>query len=136
MNGSLLTSPGAVRETLFHELFHLNDEAHADWSHRALGAIFDSIVAKCGAHTACLTPYAPGTTKVRGGTYYPFQPGNDVGEYGAELALRYYLEQRAILRGEPLGRAPFKCGPPENARAWRAIVSEFFGGVDRTQCSR
>jgi hypothetical protein len=52
-----------------------------------------------------------------------------VREYAAELALRYYRETRAILRKDkPI--APFKCGPPENARAWTAFVAEFFAGVD------
>ena len=134
VDGSLMTSATAVRETLFHEIFHLNDEAHGDWSARALKPIFDAIVAKCAARTACLAPYAPSTTMVRGGTYYAFYPGNGVGEYGAELALRYYREQRAVVHGERLGGAPFKCGPKENARAWGAIVDEMFGGIDRTTC--
>jgi hypothetical protein len=46
------------------------------------------------------------------------------------LALRWYREQRAFRRGEPLGRTPFKCGPEENRRAWEAIATEFFGGAD------
>jgi hypothetical protein len=25
---------------------------------------------------------------------------------------------------------PFKCGNPENAKAWALVVQEFFGGVD------
>ena len=38
-----------------------------------------------------------------------------------------------MLRRERLpGGAAFKCGPPENARAWRLLVDEFFGGLDRT----
>ncbi len=131
VDGSLMTSASSVRETLFHETFHLNDEAHGDWSSRALDAIFDAIVSKCGARTACLAPYAPGSTRVRGGTFYAFQPGNGVGEYAAELALRWYQEHRAVQRGEPLRARPFKCGPEENGRAWRAIVAEFFGGIDR-----
>jgi hypothetical protein len=120
-----------VRETLFHEIFHLNDGARS-FSRRALGAIYDGIVARCGARTPCLTPYAPTTTMVRGGTYYAFQPdnGDGVHEYAAEIALRYYQDTRATLRGEPPARRPFRCGPPENARAWALIVSEFFGGVD------
>jgi hypothetical protein len=133
VDGSLNRSAAAVRELLFHEIFHLNDAAHADWSTRALRLVFDGIVARCHATTACLAPYAPTSTTVRGGTYYAFQPdnGDAVREYAAELALRYYQEQRALLRGEPpLPR--FKCGPPENARAWGLLVDEFFGGVDRT----
>jgi hypothetical protein len=27
-------------------------------------------------------------------------------------------------------KRPFKCGPAENAKAWAALVEEFFGGVD------
>ena len=76
---------------------------------------------------------------MRGGTYYAFQPNNGdaVHEYAAELALRYYRENRAAMRGETLHHALFKCGPVENQHAWRAIRDEFFGGADRTpNCSR
>ena len=134
VDGSLLTDEARVRETLFHELFHINDERHGDWSPKALSADYDAIVARCGAgNVACLRPYAPSATKVRGGTYYSFQPNNGetVREYAAELAVRWYDEQRAVLAGRPLpGGAAFKCGPPENARAWSALVQEFFGGAD------
>jgi hypothetical protein len=123
--GSLHTSPDAVRETLFHEIFHLNDEARSSdgWSFGALGPIYDAIVKKCGARAACLAPYTPNDTMVRGGTYYSFQPGNDVREYAAELGLRYYREQRAVLRALPRPK-PFKCGPPENRRAWALMRDE------------
>jgi hypothetical protein len=130
VNGSIDTSADATRETLFHEIFHLDDRDHGDWSPGALTATYDAIVRKCGARTACLTPYAPTSTVVRNGTYYSFQPGNDVHEYAAETALRWYREQRAMVRGDKPVRASFKCGPPENARAWEAIATEFFGGVD------
>jgi hypothetical protein len=131
VKGSLLTSDVGVRETLFHEVFHMNDAAHGDWSPRALWADYTAIVKKCGAtNVACLGPYAPNDTMVRGGTYYAFEPNNGlpVREYAAELALRWYKEQRAVLRNEPppMGRA-FKCGPPENRRSWDALVKEFFG---------
>ena len=129
--GSLHTSADAARETLFHEVFHLNDATRdpAWWSPGALGGIYDGVVRRCGTKIACLAPYTPNDTIVRGGTYYSFQPGNDVREYAAELALRYYREQRAALRGLPRPK-PFKCGPPENGRAWKLIRDEFFGGVD------
>ncbi len=130
VNGSLDTNPGAARETLFHEIFHLNDADHGDWSASHLTALQDAIRRKCGAHTACLAPFAPTSTIVRNGTYYAFQPGNDVHEYAAEIAIRYYREQRAILRREKPIRPAFKCGPDENKRAWDAIANEFFGGVD------
>lgn len=145
VSGSLHASAEAVRDTIFHEVFHLNDAAHGDWSMRALREIFDSIVARCGTRVACLKPYAPGDTMVRGGTYYAFQPdnGESVHEYAAELALRYFREQRAARVDEkpspkPGAAAPgrFKCGPDENRRAWTAIVDEFFGGADATpSCS-
>jgi hypothetical protein len=130
VKGSLLTTETGVRETLFHEVFHMNDAAHGDWSPRTLTTDYDAIVKKCGAmNVACLTPYAPNDTMVRGGTYYAFEPNNGlpVREYAAELALRWYKEHRALERHEPLpgGRA-FKCGPPENKRSWDAIVHEFF----------
>lgn len=132
--GSLHTSPDAVRETLVHEIFHLNDRAHAAasedwWSTRTLGKDYDGIVKKCGTALACLAPYAPNGTIVRGGTYYAFQPGNGVVEYAAELMVRYYREQRAAMRKLPREKA-FKCGPAENARAWDAMRDEFFGGID------
>ncbi len=53
-------------------------------------------------------------------------------EYAAELALRYYREQRSILLGlpgDPKARS-FKCGPPENVRAWERMRDEYFSGVD------
>ncbi|MBX3205220.1 MAG: hypothetical protein KF764_09130 [Labilithrix sp.] len=149
--GSLHRSADAVRETLFHEMFHLNDYAHPPpggeaWSFHALGATFDAIVKRCGTAIPCLGPYSPNDTIVRGGTYYSFQPGNGVREYAAELAVRYYREQREQLRARPhaqstssgasparaapSARGRFKCGPPENARAWTLMRDEFFGGVD------
>jgi hypothetical protein len=134
VSGSLHGSEPAVRETLFHEIFHLNDADHGDWSARVLGSIFNAIVKKCGTSIACLKPYAPADTMVRGGTYYAFQPDNGeaVHEYAAELASRYYREHRAILRKESPALAPFKCGPDENQRAWAALTREFFGGADLT----
>ena len=132
VEGSLLTSATGVRETLFHEMFHLNDEQHHDWSKQALAKDYDAIVAKCGTKAKCLAPYAPNDTMVRGGTYYAFQQNNGetVHEYAAELAVRYWKEQTEIrLRGK-LSRTAFKCGPAENARAWQALVDEFFGGRD------
>lgn len=131
--GSLLTSEPGVLETMFHELFHLNDFAHGDWSAATLQADYDAIVARCGTKSSCLAPYAPNTTKVRAtGTYYAFQPGNGNGvhEYAAELAVRYFREQSQMLRDRKLARPAFKCGPAENARAWTALVDEFFGGRD------
>lgn len=145
VSGSLHGSAEMVRDTIFHEVFHLNDAAHGDWSGRALRAIFDAVVARCGTRASCLRPYAPGDTMVRGGTYYAFQPdnGDSVHEYAAELALRYFREQRAALGGKtttgrqgPAAPGGFKCGPDENRRAWEALATEFFGGVDVTpRCS-
>lgn len=134
--GSLNKSADSVRETVFHELFHLNDLARPPsggsmWSEVALRSSFDAASKKCGTAIPCLTPYTPTDTVVRGGTYYAFQPGNGnvVVEYAAELATRYYREQRAVLRGLPRAKS-FKCGPPENARAWSAMRDEYFGGID------
>jgi hypothetical protein len=133
VEGSLLTNETGVRETLFHELFHVNDESHKDWSQHALATDYNAIVKKCGTRSRCLAPYAPNDTKVRAtGTYYAFQPnnGNTVHEYGAELAVRYFKEQSEMLAKGRLSHSAFKCGPPENARAWHALVDEFFAGVD------
>jgi hypothetical protein len=123
-----------VRETLVHEIFHLNDRAHAGgghdwWSPNVLGKEFDFAVQKCGVGIPCLTPFTPNETIVRGGTYYSYQPGNGVVEYAAELALRYYREQRAALRSLARPKA-FKCGPPENGNTWALMRDAFFGGVD------
>jgi hypothetical protein len=138
VRGSLLTTDTGVRETLFHEVFHMNDDAHHDWSVRVLSPDYQAIVKRCGAmNVACLRPYAPNDTMVRGGTFYAFEPNNGmpVREYAAELALRWYKEHRALWKDrekQPApGRSAFKCGPPENGRAWAAIVKEFFSGVDR-----
>ena len=131
--GSLLTSARGVRETYFHELFHLNDFDHEDWSQKMLGKDYAAIVKKCGIKVKCLEPYAPNDTKVRAtGTYYAFQPNNGsaVHEYAAELAVRYFKEQNEMLTNKKLTRKAFKCGPPENARAWQALVDEFFAGRD------
>lgn len=134
VRGSLHRGPAAVRETMFHEVFHLNDAAEGAWSQRVLSSPFERIVARCSRagrlSTPCLRPYAPGTTMVRGGTFYAFEPGNGVGEYAAELALRYYREHRSWLKRGRLARPPFKCGPPENAETWTALVGTFFASVD------
>ena len=132
VSGSLHSSMEAVRDTLVHEIFHLNDDQHQNWSRKTLGTLFDHLVEKCGTKVACLAPYAPMKTQVRGGTYYAFQPNNGdaVHEYAAELASRWFIETKAALDGTKLGDRPFKCGPPENAEAWNAIVAEFFGGID------
>lgn len=132
VSGSLLGTKEGVLETLFHEIVHLNDEGDR-WSEANLRPIHDAIVARCGARTACLAPYAPTRTQVRGGTFYAFQPdnGDAVHEYAAEVATRWFLEHRAIVEGKAAPfPAAFKCGPPENARAWRAVTDGFFGGVD------
>lgn len=134
--GSLLTSADGVRETLFHEIFHLNDEAHGDWSAKHLADDYAAILARCKATDAkCLAPFAPNTTMVRAsGTYYAFQPGNgnSVHEYAAELAVRYWREQSEMLAHGKLAARAFKCGPSPNGRTWAALVGEFFGGRDLT----
>jgi hypothetical protein len=132
VEGSLLTSEAGVRETLFHELFHSNDEDHGDWSVKTLATDYDAIVKRCGTKVSCLAPFAPNVTMVRGGTYYAFQQNNGVAvhEYAAELAVRYFDEQTLMLRSGKLAKPAFKCGPPENARSWQALVDEFFAGRD------
>lgn len=153
--GSLNVSAESVLSLAFHEIFHLNDldaaspgggDAARSWSAGALSADVRAILARCKVTTAataarstpCLAPYAPTALQVRGGTYYAFQPGNDIVlEYAAELATRVFDEQRALLGlGPRVAGRPFKCGPPENARAWRAMVDKYFGGVDRVPACR
>ncbi|HEY1100343.1 MAG TPA: hypothetical protein VGF99_15500, partial [Myxococcota bacterium] len=130
VKGSLFTTPQRVRETFFHEVFHLNDQARRNWSRTALAVVYRRIVAACGTKTTCLTPYAPDAIKVVGGTYYAFMPDNGVTEYAADVAKRWYVEHHALLEGRAVAK-PFKCGTPENATAWQLVVDEFFGGVDR-----
>jgi len=139
VSGSLLTTESGVRETIFHEVFHLNDQEHKDWSAKTLQTDYDAIIKKCGQATStpdktnkCLAPFAPNNTTVRGGIYYAFQPnnGNGVHEYAAELAVRYWKEHVELLAKQRLAKPAFKCGGPENARSWKALVDEFFAGRD------
>jgi hypothetical protein len=132
--GSLLHSEDGVRTTVIHEVFHLDDEDHGWWSRRVLGPRVDAIDARCHNATACLAPYAPTSTRVRGGTYYAFQHDNgDLAvEYAAELATRYFEEQWAAIHGQVYPGGWFACGPPENRTAMEALSAEFFGGADRT----
>lgn len=132
LEGPLHTNAREMHETLFHELFHLNDAKHGVWSEGTLTPIFESIVERCGGDDSCLQPFAPHHSMVPNGTYYPFdERTRDVREYAAEIALRYYLEHEAIHESrEPL--APWKCAADENQSAWDAVVDEFFGGVDLT----
>jgi hypothetical protein len=137
--GSLNGTDESVRDTVVHELFHLNDFAHDTWSTRALGDLLEAILGRCGDDAGCLAPYAPMPTKVRKtGMFYAFQTGNGevANEYAAELATRYFLEQRAALAGARWPAGPFKCQAAENARAWRALADEFFGGVDAVPACR
>lgn len=126
-NGTLNGSLPVVRSLLFHEIFHLNDDG---WSERELSADYDTIVKKCGTGIECLTRYVPEPLIVKGGTYYSFMPGNGVREYAADLALRYFRDQREVMQGRVV-KKPFKCAAPENARAWSKLSQRFFGGVDR-----
>ena len=82
------------------------------------------------AHPPIVTPYTPSEIQVRGGTYYSFQPGNgdSVREYAADLATRFFRENRDTLAGAP-PKKPFKCGPPENARAWGLMRDAYFGAI-------
>lgn len=131
--GSLHKSEAAILTTLVHEIFHLNDDDDG-FSTRELTGLHAAIIARCGTARRCLAPYSPTATTVRGGTYYAFQPdnGDAVLEYGAELASRYLLDQRAMLEH---GRVPppvYKCETPENAQAYAKVGKAFFGGVDLT----
>lgn len=132
--GSLHRNALAVRGTLEHEIFHLNDQALGYWSERALADVHGRILARCNGARRCLAPYAPTATVVRGGTYYSFQPGNGsaVVEYGAEIATRFLDEQREMLERGRLRSPAFKCRTPENAEAYARVAEQFFGGVDLT----
>lgn len=128
--GSVNVSDSTVRDTLFHEIFHLNDSRLGDWSAGALGPILQGILAKCGGRSACLAPYAPTDTMIQG-SYYAFVKQSGAREYAAEVGLRFYREHRYVREGKPLPLAPFKCGPAENREAWNLVRDRLFGGVDR-----
>jgi hypothetical protein len=133
LDGPLHTKEREVLETTFHELFHVNDARRDSWSERELGPTFDAIVERCGDDHDCYAPFAPHDTLVSGGTFYGFdRRTRDVREYGAELALRYFLEHEAILAGSRRSDSSFKCRAPENRFAWELLAREFFGGVDLT----
>jgi hypothetical protein len=134
VSGSLLRSEARVRDTIFHELFHLNDQAHGQWSRRVLGALVDGIDSRCHHETSCLARYSPTPLKVKGGTFYAFQHDNGdmANEYAAELAQRYFQEQQEAAAGKVHSGGWFACGAPENAQAMKALAEEFFGGVDLT----
>lgn len=134
VDGPLHTNARDVHETLFHELFHLNDSAQSpSWSASVLAPLFESIIARCGEDHACFAPFAPHDTVVPGGTYYAFDPrSREVREYAAELALRYLVEHEAILAGRTPVQPPFKCLTDENRVAWDRLADAFFGGADLT----
>jgi hypothetical protein len=127
--GAVNVHDEAVRDTLFHEIFHLNDAWHEGFSARALAPIEARILERCKGERRCLLPYAPTDTTMNG-KLYAFIDGGTGREYAAEIALRYFREQRLALEGKPLPIPPFKCGPPENAEAMTLVADEFFGGVD------
>jgi hypothetical protein len=131
VKGSMFRDDDATLGTYAHELFHLNDEERGWWSKEALKGVFGRVVARCGTDTACLKPYAPDTTIVRGagGTYYAFMPGNGVSEYAADVAKRWVIEHRALLAGRG-PTLPWRCQTMENREAWTTVVEAFFSGVD------
>jgi hypothetical protein len=133
LDGLLHTNARNVRETLFHELFHMNDAQRADWSTRALAEVFESILSRCGDDHDCLAPFAPHESLAPDGTFYAFDTRTgSVREYGAELALRYFVEHETIVERSMSVDAPFKCLTPENGAAWALLADEFFGGADLT----
>lgn len=134
LDGPLHAERRTMHETLFHELFHLNDERAGTWSETELEDIFDAIVERCEDDHACYEPYAPHESVVEDGTFYAFDARTrSVREYAAEIALTYFLEHEALFAGTPRSGLPFKCRAPENALAWRRLVDTFFGGVDLTR---
>jgi hypothetical protein len=129
LRGTVNVHDEAVRDTLFHEIFHLNDVWQNNFSARLLAPIEARIVAICKGNLKCLAPYAPTDTTMNGKPY-AFIDGGQGKEYAAELALRYFREQRLMIDGKPLPIPAFKCGPPENKEAMALLVDAFFGGVD------
>jgi hypothetical protein len=138
LDGPLHTDRREMLETLFHELFHVNDARRGAWSERALRRLYDSIRKRCAGDHDCFTTFTPHDTVVTNGTYYAFDARTgDVREYAAELALRYFLEHEAVFNPDAPKRPAFKCLANENGAAWQFLVDEFFGGVDLTPgCSQ
>jgi hypothetical protein len=121
--------PPVSRDDVLRALARLNDAEHGEWSARALEATYRAVVERCGGDARCLARYDP---RAPGGAPRSalFRPGGDPADYGAEVIVRYYAEQRAVLtRGHPDGPA-FRCAAPENAAAWSLVSAEFFAGFD------
>jgi hypothetical protein len=129
LNGTVNVHAEAVRDTLFHEIFHLNDVWQDNFSARLLAPIEARILDRCKSNAKCLASYAPTDTTMNGKPY-AFIDGGNGKEYAAELALRYFREQRLLLEGKPLPIPAFKCGAPENQEAMTLLIETFFGGVD------
>jgi len=129
LNGTVNVHAEAVRDTLFHEIFHLNDVWQDNFSARLLAPIEMRILERCKGNVKCLASYAPTDTTMNGKPY-AFIDGGSGKEYAAELALRYFREQRLMIDGKPLPIPAFKCGPAENQEAMTLIIDTFFGGVD------
>lgn len=129
LNGTVNVHDEAVRDTLFHEIFHLNDVWQDNFSARMLAPIEGRILATCKGNVKCLSQYAPTDTTMNGKPY-AFIDGGSGKEYAAELALRYFREQRLMIDGKPLPIPAFKCGPAENKEAMQLMIDAFFGGVD------
>lgn len=134
VDGSLHRDTAAVFSTLVHEIAHLNDEEYGGVLSKALRPVHRRILAACRGDSRCLAPVAPTRLRVRGGTYYAFQPNNGdaVKEYAADLASRYFAEHREILYRGRMSSQPWKCARAENAEAYSLIALVFFGGVDLT----
>ena len=126
--GPLHQDGADIGAVLFHELFPpQRSGARALVGARARRRLRGH-PSRCGNDERCLEPFAPDDVRVDGGTYYALdETTNDVREYAADLALRWLREHRALLRGDPLEDALFRCKTPENAEAWRLVVDEFFG---------
>jgi hypothetical protein len=132
VRGELWSSSDLVFETLVHELFHLSDIEHGNWSAGTLKDVYEGVLEQCRGDMECLDRFAPHETKVDGGIYYAFHPTSDVREYGAELAARFVREQRRLLADDSAATSAtsFKCQTVENETAWTNLAEEFFGGLD------
>ena len=135
VEGSLLTSAAGVRETLFHELFHTNDEDHGDWSASSLQTDYDAILAQVRPAEQPL----PGALRAEhddGARRHLLCVPAEQRQRGARVRgrARACATSANRARCSPAAscrRPAFKCGPAENGRAWSALVDEFFAGRDR-----
>lgn len=125
--------PPISREDVVRALARLNDGEHGGWSARALGEAYRAVVARCGDDARCASRFDP--RPVSADRPALFRAGGDPTDFGVELVVRYYQEQKASLSRPPKptpARSSFKCAEPENGFVWSLVAGEFFANFDKS----